>query len=220
MDSISEEFIIWTEQGAKEMAPAQKKVLQAAIELFAQQGFDATSTKAIAEQAGVSQAIIFKYYKSKAALLDKILDLVVENILPSYSQEMLAVVKDKADQNGFADFIRYIIGNRFDFMVANRSFFTIFFSQVLTNDTFVAKLKDELSQRFEAIATELEQAAGDQLLISGSALIRLMGSQLLVLFLETQRFEPNLDVRASGELDCVEDMVVRAALGNAVVSQD
>ena len=49
------------------------RILGAAQRLFAQGGFDATPTKAIAEQAGVPSGLIFYYYGSKRGLLTAIL---------------------------------------------------------------------------------------------------------------------------------------------------
>ncbi len=45
-------------------------VLRAASSAFAQSGFDATSTAAIAEDAGVSEGIVFHYFGSKHGVLE------------------------------------------------------------------------------------------------------------------------------------------------------
>ena len=42
-------------------ADAHRKVLDAALELFAERGIDATSMDAIAEASGVSKATIYKH---------------------------------------------------------------------------------------------------------------------------------------------------------------
>jgi AcrR family transcriptional regulator len=46
----------------------REQLIGAATRLFAEQGFDATSTRAIAEQAGVNEALIFRYFSSKEEL--------------------------------------------------------------------------------------------------------------------------------------------------------
>jgi AcrR family transcriptional regulator len=50
-------------------ASAHKKVLQAAMELVAEHGIEATSMDAIARQSGVSKATIYKHWADKEALL-------------------------------------------------------------------------------------------------------------------------------------------------------
>jgi AcrR family transcriptional regulator len=44
----------------------RQQILEAALEIFAEQGFDAATNKAIAESAGVNQGLIYFYFASKA----------------------------------------------------------------------------------------------------------------------------------------------------------
>ena len=55
------------------MPAGKKKVLQTALNLFANYGFHATTTAKIAKQAGISEGTIYKYFKSKDDLLGKLL---------------------------------------------------------------------------------------------------------------------------------------------------
>jgi len=55
---------------------AHRKVLEAAAELFAEQGIDATSMDAIAEASGVSKATIYNHWPDKDALCLEVLGYV------------------------------------------------------------------------------------------------------------------------------------------------
>ena len=83
--TILESYDHWLEQ--EKMPTGKKKSMKAAIQLFAQKGFNGTSTVDIAEMAGVSQATIFKYFKTKEELLTQIimpiLPQVFHDFLPS-----------------------------------------------------------------------------------------------------------------------------------------
>lgn len=57
-------------------AQAHGKVLEAAAELFAAQGIDATSMDAIAEASGVSKATIYKHWPDKDALCLEVLSYI------------------------------------------------------------------------------------------------------------------------------------------------
>ncbi len=46
----------------------RRRIIEAAMRLFAQHGFDRTSTAIIAKEAGVSQGIIFHYFENKRKL--------------------------------------------------------------------------------------------------------------------------------------------------------
>lgn len=61
----------WTEleESIEAMPLGQRKIIQASIDEFAEKGYSASSTLAIAERAGVSEGLIFKYFKNKATLL-------------------------------------------------------------------------------------------------------------------------------------------------------
>ena len=46
----------------------RKQLIETAMRLFAEQGFDGTSTREIAEAAGVTEAIIFRHFRTKEDL--------------------------------------------------------------------------------------------------------------------------------------------------------
>lgn len=49
---------------------SHSKIEQAALQLFGEKGYDNTSTALIARQAGVSEALLFKYFLSKEKLFE------------------------------------------------------------------------------------------------------------------------------------------------------
>ena len=66
----------------------KEKILQIGLQLFAEHGFDAVSTARIAEEAGVSEGLIFKHFKTKAGLLESIYSQVGERIMEIYASLM------------------------------------------------------------------------------------------------------------------------------------
>lgn len=52
-------------QSKGDLTERQKKIVAAAIESFAEKGYSATSTKEIAQKAGVAEGTIFRHYKTK-----------------------------------------------------------------------------------------------------------------------------------------------------------
>ncbi len=74
--------------GAEE---TRTRILDAAQCLFAAQGFDATPTKAIAEQAGVPNGLIFYYFPTKKALLETL--IAERNMLPDIQAIVQAPVR-------------------------------------------------------------------------------------------------------------------------------
>lgn len=67
VESIAMEYGIDLEKS--KVTEKQKKILDAAIEVFAEKGYSGASTSEIAERAGVAEATIFKNYHTKKGLL-------------------------------------------------------------------------------------------------------------------------------------------------------
>jgi AcrR family transcriptional regulator len=64
----------------KENIEARERILNASIELFSKKGFDAASVNEIAEQANVTKALIYYYFKSKEEILDSLVHSLMDNI--------------------------------------------------------------------------------------------------------------------------------------------
>lgn len=62
------------------MTDKQQSILEAALNLFANEGYNAVSTKMIANQAGVSEALIFRHFQNKKGLLDALYGQVEEKL--------------------------------------------------------------------------------------------------------------------------------------------
>ena len=56
------------------MTEKKQRILEAALKLFAQEGYASTSTSKVAKTAGVSEGLIFRHFYSKEGLLNAIID--------------------------------------------------------------------------------------------------------------------------------------------------
>lgn len=57
---------------------SKEKIIQAATNLFYENSYELTATKEIAKEAGVSEALVFKYFKNKQNLLNVVLEEVID----------------------------------------------------------------------------------------------------------------------------------------------
>jgi AcrR family transcriptional regulator len=76
-------------------AGRRERILDAARKLIAEHGFEATSTKVIAAEAGVPSGLVFYYFETKDALIDAIIDeapAVVENAIAGARKRSLEAV--------------------------------------------------------------------------------------------------------------------------------
>src|SRR5919106_4518900 len=84
----------------------QASIIAAAASLFAANGFKGTTTREIAKTAGISEALLFKYFPTKRALYAAILE---ERALIS---ELLDVVEDAAKKRDDARVSTLIASHR------------------------------------------------------------------------------------------------------------
>ena len=66
----------------------KEAILNAAIDLFAERGFNATPTSAIAKTADVAEGLIFHYFKNKNGILAHILIDMLENYIDAAKNEI------------------------------------------------------------------------------------------------------------------------------------
>jgi AcrR family transcriptional regulator len=80
-------------------------IVEAVLPLFARKGFAATTTKEIAAAAGVSEALIFKHFPSKAALYAEIVNTACEG-----EPELERLLALKPSTATLVEFVRSLMG--------------------------------------------------------------------------------------------------------------
>lgn len=93
----------------------REQILQAAGELFGQGGFEATSTRSIAERSGANLALIHYHFGSKEGLLGEVLDAHYENLVDTLTRAFGSETEPRARIHRFVD--AYV-----DFLSENRGF--------------------------------------------------------------------------------------------------
>jgi TetR/AcrR family transcriptional regulator len=96
-------------------AGSREQILDAADALFGEVGFDAASTREIAERCGLNKALIHYHFQSKEALFTAVLDRYYERL----NQLLLA---DLGREGSPREILRRLIGGYVDFLAANRDF--------------------------------------------------------------------------------------------------
>lgn len=129
-----------------ELTKKQKAVLRASLQLFAKKGFADTSTREIAELAGVAEGTVYKQFKTKEGILAAIITPFIQQVVPKAATEFLVSIEQSASLN-LEQFLRTIIINRLTFVSDNLPQLRIFIQQALT--------KPELLQQFGKMLTSL-----------------------------------------------------------------
>ena len=124
----------------------KKKIMRSAVDLISTKGYDGTSTLHIAEHAGLSQATLFKYFKTKVDLLTAILHPVVPGLFGSFFEELLTCETTEEK-------IHYFVHNRMTYLKKNRDLMKIIFHELLSNN----KLRYEQKFIWNTIQDKLQK---------------------------------------------------------------
>lgn len=85
----------------------QRALMEAATEVFAEQGFDAAATKEIARRAGCSEAMLFHYFGDKQGIFEQVVSRqIAEAVTESEDKVMEAL------PNEFVEFVEQLFETR------------------------------------------------------------------------------------------------------------
>ncbi len=93
----------------------REKILEAADALFGEVGFDATTTREIAERSGVNKALIHYHFKSKEGLLASLLDQYYRQLAETVTQAL-------ASEATLRQRMHHLVEAYVDFLAANLNF--------------------------------------------------------------------------------------------------
>lgn len=150
----------------------KEKILATADELFARVGFDAASTREIAELSGVNKALIHYHFKSKEALLGSVLETYYERLGAMLAQ-MMGV------SGTFRERMIALVSAYLDFLNKNRNFSRIV-QREMSGGANLDLIRDRMKPLFDHGRRMLEAEypaarkgplAADQLLLSFFGLI-------------------------------------------------
>lgn len=111
----------------------KKALLAAAVEVFAQRGFDGATTKEVATRAGVNEGLIQRYFGGKAGLL--------QAIVGNMCGERLTACRMAPPSHNLKTEIATVLRHEIMQANANRDFLRVFIARALVDPDLAATLK-------------------------------------------------------------------------------
>ncbi|AKP67340.1 TetR/AcrR family transcriptional regulator [Companilactobacillus ginsenosidimutans] len=198
--------IISIYQGSPEthgLTEKQLKIFKSAIQLFAAKGYSNTSTKEIADNAGVSEGSIFKKFKNKEELLFSILNPLSRNILPKivneFSKETL-----QTHYPTVHDFVATLMNNRNIFVKNNLNVVKIFVDEFIYDlrirEKMVKAIPYEYMKSFNDVSNDLKKR---KLMVNwdNTEIFRFIFSALFGYIAEHYLIFPDMKFNEDKELD-------------------
>jgi len=75
-----------TDNNEKESTNAKERILKAAVEVFAEKGYDAAGVDEIAKRANVTKPLIYYYFKGKQNILDESIKRFIQTVIAEKTQ--------------------------------------------------------------------------------------------------------------------------------------
>ena len=123
------------------LSDKQKRVLIASLTLFSEIGFEKTTSLDIARRAEVSEGTVFSYFKTKEGILNTLLLLFFDQVIPE-TIELFTDQKVLCNDESVTVFFRSMIEDRLNFLTNNRDIIKILFSRCLIDSALFEKTGD------------------------------------------------------------------------------
>lgn len=200
-ESIFESFEAYLKEA--DYPKGKKKIMQAAVDLISTKSYNGTSTLQISKHAGLSQATLFKYFKTKEDLLTAILHPVVPGLFGRFFEELLAV-------NTTEEKVHYLVHNRMAYLKKNRALMKIILQEIFSNK----KLRNEQIFFWNTIQDKLlrvhEELVADPRVnpeITIPQMVRICVGPLLAYFAQLYIVGDKGDIREE-DLDLLEKQIL------------
>jgi len=102
---------------------SRRRILDAALELFANQGYHPTTVDQIARQAGVSKGLIYHHFSSK----EELLQAIIQSTFQIFDQ----IISESATTSSAVERITKLIETSFDVLQTSRHYWTLIFQLFL-----------------------------------------------------------------------------------------
>jgi len=132
------------------LSEKQTQILETAENLFARKGFDGTSVRDIAEEAGVNIAMISYYFRSK----EKLMEALFEQRMGHIRMRVETLLKD--DTLTPAQKVNMLIDEHIERVMHRQQFHKILYcEQILNKNPFIINIMNDLKRQNIAIISEL-----------------------------------------------------------------
>lgn len=169
----------------------QLRILSAAIEVFAEKGYAASSTSEIAQKAAVAEGTIFRHYKTKKDLLLSIVAPMMTKLLAPFVLRDFTKVLD-ADYASFEDFLQAVVRNRAEFVRKHLPVVKILLQEIPFHPELKEQFLDTVAgqvlgrllpiiERFQANGQIVPIPSKTALRLTGSAIIGFLAARYMLL---------------------------------------
>jgi len=195
------------------MPEKEQRILKAAIAVFSEKGYSASTTSEIAKNAGVAEGTIFRYYKTKKDILHSILIHFINSFGSKVVFSSIEKMLESADRNDLHSFFKELL---YDRLKLAETFFP--FARILISEAmFHEDIREALYQNIVPKAIKLFRAEQEKLMerglirsdVSSTAMLRSMIGSVAILIAQKLLFNNKADISDfEAEVDQMIDILL------------
>lgn len=194
MEDWMEELLRLNDEDHK-MTEKQKRIVQAAVSVFSEKGYAASSTSEIAKMAGVAEGTIFRHYKTKKDLLISVVAPLMSKLVAPFVMRDFGKVLDSSFPD-YESFVRAVLINRREFARQYMPVLKILLQEVAFHPELQEQFKKQVASKvFERIHQVVRgfQVKGQLIDWPAPTVIRLTVSVVIGYLMARYLFLPELD---------------------------
>ena len=119
------------------------RIINAAINIFSEKGFESTRTREIAERAGIAEGTIFRYFPTKDAILERMVPLLIRVMMPRISGPIEKIIQAHAN-DPVEDVWREILIDRIQMIRDNGRFIKSVLPELIHRAPLLNQLKTSI----------------------------------------------------------------------------
>lgn len=194
----------------------QERILEIAAEVFMRDGFAASRTIDIAEKSEVSEATLFKYFKSKQGLLDAVTGVFVDHVSKKVIIDPLDEIFEKYKDDSPKVMLREMFLNRLDLAHQFKKYAVVTITESRFNhqirETIVQHIFPEVQVFGEKIVSHYKARGVFRSDIDSWILLRSAMMAVVGMIFTNEIIGIDRGISLEEELDSVIDFVLRGAL--------
>lgn len=176
---------------------SSERIINAAIYEFAVNSYVRSTTKGIATRAGVSEALVFKYFGNKQKLLGQVSMEIMIHRIPDLFKYRLDEMLPENDHFNMQSFIR-IVEEKFNYIADNLGYIKIVFLDLSFNaEDTIESVKSMLSGFLDQMDVKIALLQKIGIMrddLEPRSIIRSFVGVLHVLLMEKNLLNPSLDI--------------------------
>lgn len=194
----------------EKMTEKQMKIVQAAVDIFAEKGYSASSTSEIAQKAGVAEGTIFRHYKTKKELLLSIIAPIMTKLIAPFAMKDFHKILE-AEYKDMEDFLRAVIRNRLEFARKNFPVIKILLHEIPFQSELKAHFKEMVTihvlEKMTKVVKHFQQE-GKIIDIPSAAVIRLTATTVIGFLLVRFLLVPEKEWDEDQEIEYTIDFIM------------